>query len=312
MDYTYATRQVLLMELRVEDVMCKDVVTVNISSMMSELRKIFYEKRISGAPVVKEGKLVGVISLEDLIRWLIDETEDMLVKERMTNKPVYVYADQPLINVIKLIDKYGYGRFPVVNRKSRKLVGIITKGNIIEGALQKLEDDYKEEEIRQYRASHIFEDITAEYKEIYLTYKIRSGDFDNAGQASTQMKKNLKRLGIRPDIIHKLSIISYEAEMNLVIHSVGGLMEFRITPKEITLKVEDYGPGIKDVEKALEPGFSTASDWVREMGFGAGMGLPNIKKYSDNIEIGSKLGRGTILLIHIFLTGKDNESKKNN
>lgn len=312
MDESYAVTQVLLMELRVEDVMREDIVTVKADTKMSELRKILYDKRISGTPVVDDDdKLVGIISIEDLIRWLSDGGADLTVGDKMSTKIEYVYSDQPLVFVIKLIDKYGFGRFPVLDRKSKKMVGIITKGDIIEGTLRRLEQDFKDEEIRQYRASHIFEDIAAEYKEIYLTYKVKSKDFDHAGQASTQMKRNLKRLGIRPDIIHRLSIVSYEAEMNVVLHSEGGIMEYRVTPEEITLKVEDFGPGIEDIEKAMQPGFSTASDWIRELGFGAGMGLPNIKKYSDNMEIGSKVGEGTVIIIHIFISGNENETKKN-
>ncbi len=309
MDDTYIKRQVLLMELKVEDVMWKDVVTVAPDIQMSELRKIMHDKRISGTPVVKDDELVGIISIHDLIKWLSDGGKDSTVSDRMTRNPECAYADQPLVNVIRLIDKFGYGRFPVIDRKTKKMLGIITKGNIIEGTLKKLEKDFKEEEIRQYRASHIFEDIASDYKEIYLTYKVESRDFDNAGQASTQMKRNLKRLGIRPDIIHKLAIASYEAEMNVVLHSEGGIMEFRVTPDEVTLKIEDYGPGIADIEKAMQPGYSTASDWIREMGFGAGMGLSNIKKYSDNMEIGSKVGEGTVIVIHIFTTGNDHETK---
>jgi hypothetical protein len=109
-------------------------------------------------------------------------------------------------------------------------VGILTKGAIIEGMLKRLSQELQEEEIRQYRASHIFEDIVAEYKEIYLTYEIVGKDFDKAGHGSMQMKKNLKRLGIRPDIIHRLAIASYEAEINSVIYSDGGIMAFRVTP----------------------------------------------------------------------------------
>ncbi len=299
------------MEMRVEDVMLKDIVTVTPETRMSELRQILRDKKISGAPVVKDNELVGIISIEDLIRWLSDGGEDISVSDKMSRKVEYVYSDQPLVSVIKMMEKFGYGRFPVLDRNTQGLAGIITKGNIIEGTLKKIEQDFQDEEIRQYRASHIFEDITAEYKEIFLTYKVKSRDFDHGGQASTQMKKNMKRLGLRPDIIKRLAIVSYEAEMNIVMHSEGGIMEFRITPEEITIKSEDFGPGIEDIEKAMQPGYSTAPDWIRAMGFGAGMGLPNIKKYSDSMEIESRMGEGTIIIIRIFIS-ENNEIKKNN
>ena len=308
MDVSYAKRQVLFLEVKVRDVMRKDIVTVGPEEKMSRLRTILRDNRISGSPVVKDDELLGVISIEDLIGWLSDGSEDCTVGDKMTENPVCVYADQPLVHVVKLINELGFGRFPVIDRKTKRIVGIVTKGDIIEGSLRKLEHEFKEEEVRQYRASHIFEDIAADYKEIYLTYNVPSRDFDNAGHASTQMKKNLKRLGIRPDIIHRLSIASYEAEMNVVLHSNGGKMEFSVAPDEICLKVEDKGPGIEDVEKAMQPGYSTATEWIREMGFGAGMGLSNIKKYSDDLEIKSALGVGTTLLISILITRRNYET----
>jgi anti-sigma regulatory factor (Ser/Thr protein kinase) len=194
----------------------------------------------------------------------------------------------------------------VLAPQSRKLVGILTKGLIIEGMLRALEQALQEEEVRHYRASHIFEDLAAEYKEIYLTYEVVGKDLERAGAASTQMKRNLTRLGIRPDIIHRLAIASYEAEMNTVFYADGGIMEFRIAPEEILMRVRDHGPGIADIEQAMQPGYSTAPDWVRELGFGAGMGIPNIKKCADKMDIESTPGVGTTLSIRIF-TGKETE-----
>ena len=302
MDDLYFKRQVLLMELRVEDVMLTNIVTVTPETKMSELRSILRDKKISGAPVVKDNELVGIISIEDLISWLSDGGADINVSDKMTRKVEYVYSDQPLISVIKMIEKFGYGRFPVVDRNTQNLVGILTKGNIIEGTLKKLEQDFQEEEIRQYRASHIFEDITAEYKEIFLTYKVKSGDFDHGGQAATQMKKNLKRLGLMPDVIKRLAIVSYEAEMNVVMYARKAKMTFQVTPQVIKIFVSDEGPGIPDIERAMREGYSTATIEIREMGFGAGMGLPNIKRNSDEFTIESEVGKGTQLGITINIS----------
>ena len=122
MDEGLAKRQVVLMELKVEDVMRKDIVTVGPDVKMTELREIMSNNRISGTPVVSEVKeLLGVISIEDLIRWLSSGSEDYTVAERMTADPECVYSDQPLTKVITLIDKFGYGRFPVIDRKTRKV-----------------------------------------------------------------------------------------------------------------------------------------------------------------------------------------------
>ena len=305
MDADFAKTRELLFQLRLSDIIRGGVITTSPDQMMSELRNTMRDRRISGTPVVADGELVGMISIEDVIRWLSEGGVDCPIAEKMTPDPRSLFSDQPLIYAIKLFDQSGYGRFPVINRENGKLVGIITKGAIIEGMLRRLEHALREEEIRQYRASHIFEDIAAEYKEIYLTYNLAGKDFERAGIASTQMKRNLKRLGIRPDIAHRLAIASYEAEMNVVIYADRGVMEYRITPEEVSLRIQDRGPGIEDIEKAMTPGYSTAADWVRELGFGAGMGLQNIKKCSDRMELHSTPGVGTTLKIRIFTRKQD-------
>ncbi|MBD3235301.1 MAG: CBS domain-containing protein [Candidatus Eisenbacteria bacterium] len=308
MEPRYGKTQELLYELKIEQVMRTDVVTIASDATMSELREILREHSISGVPVVDGDELVGLASIEDLIRWLSSREPDCAVHEQMTRDPECLHADQPLVHALRRFDESGFGRFPIVERASGRMVGILTKGGIIEGVLRKLEREFKEEEIRAYRVSHIFEDLLADYKEIYLTYNVPGKDFDRAGSASTRMKRNLKRLGIRPDIIHRLAIASYEAEMNVVIYTDGGTMEYRISPHEVILRVRDRGPGISDVEEALRPGWSTAEPWVRDLGFGAGMGLPNIKKCADKLEIDSHPGRGTTLKMRIF-TGEADEAQ---
>lgn len=126
-------------------------------------------------------------------------------------------------------------------------------------------------------------------------FEIASGDFSNAGKASSQIKKVLKQLQVAPKIIKRIVVAIYEAEVNVVAHSVGGKLHANIDEKEIFVKLQDNGPGIEDIEKAMEAGFSTASKKVRDMGFGAGMGLPNIKKNTDEMNIESKVGVGTTL-----------------
>jgi len=304
MDPKYAKTQELLFELKISDVMRELVITATPETEMSELRELLREYRISGCPVLDDGEIIGIVSIEDLIRWLSEGGEDCSIGERMTEDPECLFSDQPVAHAIKRLDEpQGYGRFPVIDRRSKSLVGIITKGDIIEGVLLKLEQEYKEEEIRQYRASHIFEDIGADDKKIFLTYNIVGKDFDRAGKASTQMKRNLKRLGIRPDIIRRLAIASYEAEMNTVIYADRGTMRYQIAPHEIALEVRDQGPGIEDIEKAMQPGFSTSADWVKELGFGAGMGLCNIQNCADRMDIKSTPGVGTTLKISILTQG---------
>ena len=126
-------------------------------------------------------------------------------------------------------------------------------------------------------------------------------DFTSAGQASVQVKKNLRRLGIPPEIIRKISIAMYEGEINMVIHADGGEAEVLVYEDRIVMILTDRGPGIADVEKAMQEGYSTAPDNVRSLGFGAGMGLPNMKRYTDDMKIESVVGEGTTITMTVLL-----------
>ena len=126
-------------------------------------------------------------------------------------------------------------------------------------------------------------------------------DFTSAGQASVQVKKNLRKLGISPETIRKISIAMYEGEINLVIHADGGEAEVLVYEDRIVMILTDRGPGIADVEKAMQEGYSTAPDNVRSLGFGAGMGLPNMKRYTDDMKIESVVGEGTTITMTVLL-----------
>jgi len=127
------------------------------------------------------------------------------------------------------------------------------------------------------------------------SFKIKGGDFVNAGTVSVKIKKVLKEIGVKPEIVYRVSICCYEAEMNIVMYAEEANLDFTITPKQIIVVIHDKGPGIENIEMALKEGFSTATREMREMGFGAGMGLPNIKKNSDEFEIESVISKGTKL-----------------
>ena len=132
-----------------------------------------------------------------------------------------------------------------------------------------------------------------------LTYQVEGGDLTQAGEASSQMKRTLKQLGYPPDIIRRVSVCMYEGEINMVIHADGGEATVDVGLDAITVTLADRGPGIPDVEQAMEPGWSTAGETVRDLGFGAGMGLPNMKKHSDEMEITSTVGVGTTVKMTI-------------
>ena len=132
-------------------------------------------------------------------------------------------------------------------------------------------------------------------------FEVDGDDFTSAGQASVQVKKDLRRLGIDPEIIRRVSIAMYEGEINMVIHAGGGKAEVRVTEEAIEIILADQGPGIADIEQAMQAGFSTAPDTIRSLGFGAGMGLPNMKRYTDYMDVQSTVGVGTTIIMRVNL-----------
>ncbi|MGL5436876.1 MAG: ATP-binding protein [Lachnospiraceae bacterium] len=136
---------------------------------------------------------------------------------------------------------------------------------------------------------------------IVLNYSVSPDDFTRAGEASSDVKSKLKQLGVSPEVVRKVAIAMYEGEINMVIHANGGNIKVEITPEQIRMVLADIGPGIPDVELAMQAGYSTAPDEIRNLGFGAGMGLPNMKKYTDNMKIETKLGVGTTIIMSVAM-----------
>lgn len=132
-------------------------------------------------------------------------------------------------------------------------------------------------------------------------FDVDGEDFTSAGQASVQVKKNLRRLGLDPEIIRRVSIAMYEGEINMVIHAHGGQADITVSEDAITIVLADKGPGIPDISLAMQEGYSTATESVRSLGFGAGMGLPNMKRYTDEFNIDTKIGEGTTITMKINL-----------
>ena len=134
-----------------------------------------------------------------------------------------------------------------------------------------------------------------------FSFDVDGEDFTSAGQASVQVKKNLRRLGISPDIIRRVSIAMYEGEINMVIHAGGGKADVTVDEDKIEIILADKGPGIADIDLAMQEGYSTAPDSVRSLGFGAGMGLPNMKRYTDEMTVHSVVGEGTTISMIVKL-----------
>ena len=297
--------QELVYEVKVGEVMTREVIQVPPQTPMGSIRKLLRERRISGIPVVQDGKLEGLISIEDLINALAESAMEATVGEKMTRNPVTLRADEPVVMAVNRFATHGYGRFPVVDERGR-MVGIVTRGDIIEGLLKKLEVEYHEEELRRYRVSHIFEDIISDRTSVILRYNVLPRDFNRGGEASSNIKLVLTRLGAPPEIVRRAAIAAYEAEMNLILHTTeGGEMAAEVQPGRLILRAVDRGPGIPDIAQAMQPGFSTATEWIRELGFGAGMGLSNIRRCADEMKLESPEKKWTYLEATFYLDRKD-------
>ena len=137
---------------------------------------------------------------------------------------------------------------------------------------------------------------------IKLTYQVDGEDFTRAGEASSDLKSKLKQMGVSPESVRKVAIAMYEGEINMVIHADGGRIDVEISPEDITMVLADRGPGIEDIDRAMQAGFSTAPDNVRSLGFGAGMGLPNMKKYTDEMKLETVVGEGTTVTMKVYIS----------
>jgi len=297
----FTKTQELVYEMKVAEVMTKNVVTVTPETSMIELREIMRNNKISGTPVLSGKKLEGIISIEDFINWLANGPWEAIVSDRMTTDVMIIYDDEPLVQLVSRLDRFGFGRLPVLQRGTEKLVGVVTKGDIMAGLLRKLEIGFQEQEIRQWRASHLFEDVISDRTTLILEYNVVGKDFKEAGTGATRLKRALSRLQIHPTVRRRAAIIAYEAEMNIVIYTKGGEIKANVEPGQIVIEAIDDGPGIENIEKAFTPGYSTAEDWVRELGFGAGMGLCNIKQCADQTDMDSTVGKGTRLKAKILI-----------
>lgn len=303
-------------DLKINETMTSEVKTVTPEIPMSQVLEILRVGRISGLPVVSNGDLCGVLSIEDLVRAMGNNDMNAPVGKYMSSTVVSVSTYDPVIKALEVFSEYRVGRLPVVDENG-KLAGIITKGDVTRGILIALQKDYKTEEVRRYRASHLFEDISSDRTSLILRYNIKARDYLNGGQASSHIKRALLRLGASPQLARQCGIAIYEAEINLIIHSDrGGIMRVQIEPHRILMQTTDTGPGIPDVKLALQAGWSTATQEARDMGFGAGMGLVNIRRCVDRMELESTVGKGTKLLMEIILREeerfKESESAETN
>ena len=292
----------IIYRIKIKDVMTKNLFTVSPEATMDEARKIMKEKGITGLPVVRNKRILGIISINDILKWLDDGKMSSHVKDYMSTKLIVLEEEMPVSFVLSYFEKYKFRRFPVLN-KQKEVAGMVTSRDINVTLLNEINKELKE--IDNKKDSEKKDNIAGKY---FRQFTIRKFDFENAGKASIAIKKFLKELGAPQNVIKRVSIAVYELEINQVVHSNGGTIQLSIDGDIITIKSTDTGPGIEELDKALTEGFSTASEWIRSQGFGAGMGLPNVKKVSDDFQITSSLEKGTEVTTKIYMGKKDETS----
>ncbi len=289
----------LMYQLKVLDVMTRNVWTASPGQTLRDVQHIMRDKKISGVPVSKDKKLVGIVSLDDIIRALDFGEIDKPVKEKMTRKVQTIEEHVSVIKAIDEMEKSGFGRLPVIDRNGF-LVGIITHWDIVRKLIIMLQDVALEAEKRE-RSFHDHSHGTEEQPEVAkLEFIVEKDDFENAGVASSTIKKQLQNRNVSPAVIRRVAVAMYETEINIIIHSLGGKMTVEFYPEFVRITAIDKGPGIENVEKAMTEGFSTATAKIREMGFGAGMGLPNIKRCVDQFKITSEAGKSTEIVFEVM------------
>ncbi len=277
----------LIYRLRVRDAMSPSVVTASASDSMRSIQYLMRDHNITGVPVLDNGRLVGLVAIGDIIAALDSGRIGESASALMSATVISLEDDMPLSFAITYFDRYKFGRFPVLN-KNGALVGIITASDIVRSLLMSMNEEIAklERSLAQNapRENPVVEEIS---------FSVTPNDFSKAGTASAAFKRALAAKNLDPAFIRRVAVASYELELNQVIHSVGGRLVMRVCPTCVEVEAVDEGPGIADVEAAMREGFSTATEWVRSLGFGAGMGLPNVKRVSDRFSIESAPGKGT-------------------
>ncbi|MFP4417119.1 MAG: CBS domain-containing protein [Chitinispirillaceae bacterium] len=284
----------LIYKLKIKDVMTTEVVTACRDDSMRKVQQLMKDNLISGIPIVEKGRLFGIVSVDDIIVALDKGHIADRLDKHMTRNVIVLEDDMPLSFGINYLEKYKYGRFPVLN-KNGFLVGIVTSRDIIASLLFEMNREVGVLESKQASSSEVAID------HIYKEYQIQKLDFENAGKASNEIKKILKSRHVDPKTLRRVAVASYELEINQVVHSEGGKIMCTISPQQVKIVAKDSGPGIKNVEQALQEGYSTANEWIKSLGFGAGLGLPNTRRVSDEFDIRSEVNLGTIVTSKIFL-----------
>ncbi|MBO7721633.1 MAG: CBS domain-containing protein [Kiritimatiellae bacterium] len=285
----------LLQRLRVKDVMrSSDIVSVVRSDSMRFAQNLMKRNHISGVPVLEDKRLFGVVSVNDIITaleggWIGDPCQ-----KHMATNLVVLEEDMPLAFAIKFFQNYTFGRFPVLN-KDRDFVGIVSQRDVTRVLMHELTNELARLEGKALAPSPAKSGGEVPYYSMRQFVIVRN-DLSNAGKAANEIKKMMKDAGVDGRLIRRVAVAAYELEINVCIHSLGGTITFILDRDEASIIAKDTGPGIEDVDWACQDGTSTANDWIRSMGFGAGMGLANSKRMADFFDIKSKVPTGTTVM----------------
>ena len=290
----------LLQRLRVRDVMRdRNIISVTRADTLRTAQAHMRQNKISGVPVLEGRRLFGIVSVNDIIKALEGGWIEEGCQRHMATNLVVLEEDMPLAFAIKFFQNYTFGRFPVLN-KDRDFVGIVSQRDLTRVLMKELTNEITKLEGKAAAAQETKSEGALPFYSMRQFVVVRN-DLQNAGKAANEIKKMLKDAGIDNKIVRRVAVAAYELEINVCIHSLGGTLTFILDTGKATIIAKDKGPGIKDVEWACQDGTSTANDWIRSMGFGAGMGLANSKRVADNFNINSKVPTGTTVVCEFNL-----------
>jgi CBS domain-containing protein len=280
----------LLQRFKVRDVMKRQVISIARSASLREAQRLMRENRISGLPVCEDGRLYGIVSVNDIITGLDGGWMDDPCEDHMATNLVVLEAGMPIAFALRYFNNYTYGRFPVLD-SNRKLVGILSQRDVMRALLYELSVEIRKLE-RKTSNNHALMHATNDHY-FRREWAVVRNDLSRAGHAANDIKSILRERKIDRTIARRVAVAAYELEINICIHSHGGILTLLIADDTVTVTAKDRGPGIPDVDWALRDGASTANDWIRSLGFGAGMGLPNSKRVADTFDIQTEIGKFT-------------------
>ena len=279
----------LLQRFKVRDVMKRQIISISRKATLREAQRLMRDNGISGLPVCEDGRLYGIVSVNDIIRGLDGGWMDDACEQHMASNLVVLEAGMPIAFALRYFNNYTYGRFPVLD-SNRNLVGILSQRDVMRALLYELSVEIRKLERKMAGGG---KPAAAGVNYFRREWAVVRNDLSRAGHAANEIKGILRERKVDRVIARRVAVAAYELEINICIHSHGGVLVLYIADDAVTIVAKDRGPGISDIEWACRDGTSTANDWIRSLGFGAGMGLSNSKRVSDKFEIVSETGKFT-------------------